>query len=193
MKNLILVKHSLPEIDPTVPAKEWGLSTHGQVRCKVLAEKIAAHSPDVVISSVEPKAVETAQIAARQLGLPFHTFAGLHEHDRTGVEFSDKRVFEARVDDFFKHPGQLVMGNETAEQACARFAAAIAAVENENPNQNIVVVSHGTVITLFVEKMTGLDAFSFWKKLGLPSFVVFSLPKHELMETVEDISYNTSS
>ena len=70
MKNLILVKHSLPEIIPTIPAKEWVLSKPGQVRCEVLAERLESYSPDIVTSSVEPKAVETAQIIARQINKP---------------------------------------------------------------------------------------------------------------------------
>ena len=187
MKNLILVKHSLPEIVPMIPAKEWGLSKSGQVRCKTLAEKLESYSPDIVISSVEPKAVETAQITARQLNKPFRTFEGLHEHDRTGVEFLGKEQFEAKVNVFFMHPDKLVLGRETANQAFERFSKALASVEIEHPNKNIVVVSHGTVITLFVEKFNGLEAFSFWRKLDLPSFVVLSLPQHKLVKTVEGV------
>jgi broad specificity phosphatase PhoE len=56
-----------------------------------------------------------------------------------------------------------------------------------HPGKNIVVVSHGTVITLFVEKFNGIDPFSFWKKLDLPSFVVLSLPQHKLVTTIETI------
>ncbi len=82
---------------PTIPAKEWRLSKSGQVRCKVLAEKLESYRPDVIISSVEPKAIETAQIVAYRLNKPFRTFEGLHEHDRTGGDFLDKEQFEAKV------------------------------------------------------------------------------------------------
>ncbi len=187
MDHLILVKHSLPEIIPAIPAKQWRLSTVGQARCKPLAGKIASYSPTVVISSVEPKAVETAQIIARQMDKSFHTFEGLHEHDRTGVEFVDQERFESQVHDFFEHPDQLVMGRETASQACERFSKALMSIETEYHNKSIVVVSHGTVITLFVERITGQEPFSFWKKLDLPSFVVFSLPKYKLVAAVESI------
>ena len=187
MNHLILVKHSLPEVIPAIPAKQWGLSKAGQARCKTLAEKIAPYSPDILISSVEPKAVETAQIVARQMDKPFRTFEDLHEHDRTGVEFLDQERFESRVHEFFRHPDKLVMGKETASQACERFSKALASIEMEYPGKNAVVVSHGTVITLFVEKVTGLEPFPFWKKLDLPSFVVFSLPGYKLMMTVESV------
>lgn len=187
MKNIILVKHSLPKIVPTIPANEWRLSKSGQFRCKTLAEELKTYAPDVFISSVEPKAIETAQIIAGLLSKPFSIFEGLHEHDRAGVDFLDKEQFEAKVNDFFSHPDRLVFGKETANQAIERFSKALTSVEVKHPDKNIVVVAHGTVITLFVEKSNNLEAFSFWKKLGLPSFVVLSLPHHKLVKTVEGV------
>lgn len=187
MNNLILVKHSLPEIVSTRPAKEWLLSELGRFRCKALSQMLKVYSPDLIVSSVEPKAVETAQIIASQINQPLRVCEGLHEHDRTGVNFLSKEQFEANVNDFFMHPDEWVMGRETAHQACERFSNALASVEKAHPDKNIVVVSHGTVITLFVEKYNRMDPFSFWKKLDLPSFVVLSLPQHQLVTTVETI------
>ena len=80
-----------------------------------------------------------------------------------------------------------MLGKETADQARARFSNALQALQTEYPNQSLAIVSHGTVITLFVEKLTGLEPFPFWKKLGLPSFVVFSLPGLKSVATVESI------
>lgn len=188
MNHLILVKHSLPEIVPALPAKEWTLSEAGRARCQSLAKTLAPYAVDVVISSLEPKAMETAQILAQQLAKPFHTFEGLHEHDRTGVDFLGREQFEAQIHRFFEHPDELVLGRETADQARTRFSGALQSIELEYPDKNIVVVAHGTVITLSVEKFTGLEPFPFWKKLDLPSFVVLSLPGHKLVTTVESIA-----
>jgi broad specificity phosphatase PhoE len=150
-------------------------------------KKIEPYFPNVVISSVEPKAVETAQFIAQEINTSFDTFEGLHEHDRTGVEFLSKEQFEANIHDFFKHPDQFVMRRETANQARQRFCNALTSILKKYPNKNIAVVSHGTVITLFVEKMTAREPFSFWKRLDLPSFVVFSLPQLKLITTVEHV------
>ena len=38
MPKLILVKHSLPAIDPAAPAAEWRLAPEGLRRCERLAE-----------------------------------------------------------------------------------------------------------------------------------------------------------
>lgn len=187
MNQLIIIKHSLPEVIPAIPANQWILSKSGQARCKTLAEKIVSYSPDIFISSIEPKAIETAQIIAGQIDKPCRTSEGLHEHDRAGVEFLSREQFESQVHEFFRQPDQLVMGRETASQARERFANALASIVSEYPDKSIAIVAHGTVITLFVEKVTGLEPYQFWKKLDLPSFVVFSLPGYKLVTVAESI------
>jgi len=187
LKKIILIKHSVPEIISTIPAKEWRLSQPGQARCGALAEKLESFLPDVIFSSVEPKAIETAQIITEKFNKPFSIVNGLQEHDRTNIGFLEKIEFESQVKEFFDKPESLVFGRETASQSLARFSKALSSIESEYPDKNIAVVAHGTVITLFVSKFNAVEAFSFWKKLDLPSFVVLSLPGHKLMKLVESV------
>lgn len=188
MPELILVRHSLPEIVSTLPANQWSLSEAGRRRCKPLADRLVAHHPDVIVTSVEPKAVETGRIVADLLDRPWETMEGLHEHDRRDVGFFESRErFEAAVAEFFAQPGRLIFGRETADQAHQRFGQAIAGVLERYPDQNVVVVTHGTVMTLFVARAAGLEPFPFWKRLGLPAFVVLSLPGLEVLTVVEDV------
>lgn len=117
--------------------------------------------------------------------------AGLHEHDRRDVGFLGAKAFEAAVQRFFDHPDEIVLGKETANAAHARFSRAVAGVVEAHPGRTIAIVAHGTVIALFVSRMTGavgLSAFEFWKRLGLPSFVVLSLPELRLDEVVWSVS-----
>jgi broad specificity phosphatase PhoE len=187
MGNLILVKHSLPEIIPTVPANQWHLSETGRLRCKVLAEKLAYYAPDCIVSSTEPKAIETAQIVADHLHQTSQVVEGLHEHNRSNVAWGSMEQFEAQVAEFFRHPHNLVMGKETAAQAYERFARAVTFVIDTHPNRTIAIVAHGTVITLWVAHAMGVEPFGFWKRWGLPSFVVLSLPKMEWVTVVENV------
>jgi broad specificity phosphatase PhoE len=187
MSKLILVRHSLPEIIPTLPARRWSLSEAGRRRCRPLADRLADYAPDVIVTSDEPKAVETGRIVASALGKPLKTAQGLHEHDRSNVAYGSTEWFEAAVARFFAEPGRLVFGNETADQAHGRFSGAVARVLEEHPKQNVVIVSHGTVMTLFVARMAGLEPFPFWNGLGLPAFVVFSRPELDLVGVVEEV------
>jgi broad specificity phosphatase PhoE len=163
-----------------LPAHQWRLSEEGRFRCKLLADKIHSYSPEVVMSSIEPKAQETAQLVADQLGLSLQTVEGLHEHKRNKVKWLGKAQFELEVARFFKYPEQLVMGEETANQAYERFAAAVTSLIETYTGKNIVVAAHGTVITLFVARKVGIEPFPFWQQLGLPALVVLSLPEMTL-------------
>jgi len=193
--RLILVRHSLPDIDPAVPASQWHLSAEGRLRCRTLADRLAAYAyaPDVVLSSVEPKAVETAQIAARQLGLPCEAVEGLHEHDRSNVVGLDRARFHDAVARLFAQPQELVFGSETAEQARLRFAAAVDGVLRRYPDANVALVTHGTVLSLFVAHAAGVDGYRLWRQLGLPCFVVLSRPDLWLVEVVDDVSSVSSA
>ena len=173
-----------------MPAHEWRLSDAGRLRCKALAAKLSAHSPNIVVSSIEPKAVETSQITANLLGRPFEIAQGLHEHDRGNVGFLGEKQFEAAIAQFFEKTRQLVLGRETADQAHQRFATAIEQAIGEYPGSNLAVVAHGTVITLFTARATGMEPYPLWKQLGLPSFVVMSLPELDLLEVAGHVEEN---
>ena len=80
------------------------------------------------------------------------------------------------------------MGGETAHQASERFARTVAEVTSGSMEQNVVVVTHGTVLALFVAQATGLEPFALWNRLGLPSFVVLRFPPIELISVVEQIA-----
>ena len=73
MPLLILVKHALPQIEPTIPAKQWRLSEEGQHLSRVLARKLVHYELDLIFSSVEPKAMETAHIVATTLEKPMRS------------------------------------------------------------------------------------------------------------------------
>jgi len=169
-------------------ASQWRLSDEGRRRCEPLADRLAAYDLVAIVSSEEPKAVQTGQIVAEALGLTFETVPGLHEHERGVVrDLGSREEFQAQVVRLFEHPGELVLGHETADQAHARFAGAVAHVVQEHPAGNLAIATHGTVMTLFVARTNGLDAVPFWKRLGLPSFVVLTLPSFSLVEVVENV------
>jgi broad specificity phosphatase PhoE len=183
LENLILVKHSLPVIVPDVPANRWELSEEGRSRAARLGASLRSYYPDAIVSSPEPKAQQTAAIVADILGLTFETVDGLQEHERSDVPFIGDS-FQDAVADFFARPSFRVLGRETADQAHDRFAGALARILDPRARETLAVVSHGTVISLYVSRITALDPMPLWKALGLPSYVVLSLPAMNLQEIV---------
>ena len=187
MPRLILIKHAKPQAEADVPPHEWGLSEEGRAACAALADRIAPHGIARIVTSEEPKALETGELVAERLAVPVSTAPGLHEHDRSNVPMLATRDFIAAMALFFKEPRRLVLGKETAEQAAERFERAVAAVVQGHPDENLAIVTHGTVLALFAAARGGADPFLLWRRMGLPSLVVFELPEYRLVEMVEII------
>ena len=183
MQMIVLVKHSLPEIDSTVPANEWHLSREGRVRSQILAEKLVQYDLDVIVSSTEPKAVETAEISARFLKTPVEVVDGLQEHERCNVGFLEKERFEESIGRFFSRPTEFIFGEETADTAYNRFSKAVYELSDRFPQANLALITHGTVLSLFVSRISALEPFALWKQLGLPSWIVLSRPDFGVVET----------
>jgi broad specificity phosphatase PhoE len=187
MRKLILVKHAAPEKLPDVPSHEWPLSAEGRRKSRLLADRLAGHAPAVVVSSVEPKAAETGRVVADALAVPFRTAPGLEEHDRADVPLMATREFISYMELVFRKPDELVLGGETADQALTRFAAAVDTALAAEADRDVAVVTHGTVLALYAGRKAGLDPFQLWRRLGLPSFMVFELPAWRVEETCESV------
>ena len=135
----------------------------------------------------QPKAVETAEILAAALGVPHEVAADLHEHDRSNVPQMPTREFISSVALFFKRPTELVLGRETAEQARRRMTVAMDRILSANEGRDVAVVTHGTVLALYLAPLLEGDEFDLWRRLGLPSYVVLDAEKMEAIETVERV------
>jgi broad specificity phosphatase PhoE len=190
LSKLILVKHSKPEIRREVPSAKWTLSDEGRARCRPLAERLRTYSPTAVITSTEPKAIETGHIVATLLGLEINKEAGLHEHEREHVKVETLEIFHRRVEEFFSSPTELVFGSETADQAHERFSVALTNLL-QSYSESTVVVTHGTVLSLFVGRKTGMAPLSLWRRLGLPSYVVLDRSSLQIIEIVDEITAPT--
>jgi broad specificity phosphatase PhoE len=176
VQKLILIKHAPPAIVPGTPPEQWKLSENGRALCIPLAEAIAPHQPTVIVSSEEPKAAETAQLVAERLGIPWRTAPGLHEHDRSNVPHMRTGEFISAMELFFRRPNELVLGKETAAEAKRRFATAVSNIAAIEPDGNVAIVSHGTVIALLLEQDGQTPPFQIWRAMGLPSLAVLALP-----------------
>jgi len=165
--RLILVKHSAVDVVPDQPPATWRLSADGRARCAALADRLAPFRPERITSSVEPKARETAELVAARLGIPLGTAPDLHEHDRRNTAFLGANVFDAAVARFFAEPDALVLGHETAAAAARRFDRAVVAVAAESTGETTcVIVTHGTVIALFVAAHAGIEPLGLWRELS---------------------------
>ncbi|MEL6404783.1 MAG: histidine phosphatase family protein [Chloroflexota bacterium] len=187
--KLLLVKHSKVNHNADQKPKDWELSDEGLARCDQLAKHLASYAPKQIFSSAMPKAQQTATHVVNALGdLPVVSNALLNEHSReSNAPYVSDADFRARVQTLFAQPKTAVYGDESAYTALKRFSEGIQfVVQNVDPNENVVVVAHGTVITLFVAQHNTIDAYDFWGKLSLPSIVALDMPDMTLDFVIED-------
>ncbi|TAJ71683.1 MAG: histidine phosphatase family protein [Phenylobacterium sp.] len=177
--SLILVRHGRPVIDRDIPPPQWGLCPEGRDAVAALAEKLIPFGAKAAISSPEPKALQTAEIIGQRLGLAVEVEHGLHEHKRQHVSFGTEEEFRQRIAQVFANPQAPAPGGESAEQACERLAAALA----KHTVRPLLAVTHGTVLSLYVAKLLGLDAHDLWRNLHTPDAFVFDA-NGELIERI---------
>lgn len=165
---LILVRHGRPAIDPDTPPPTWPLCEEGRQGCEKIIERVTALKPTRAVASPEPKALQTAQILAAPLGLEVEIDPGLHEHKRPHASFGSEQEFRDSIAQAFANPAEASPGGESPEEACARFAAALA----RHKGAPLLAVSHGTVMSLYLADKLGLDAHDLWRSLHMPDVFV---------------------
>ena len=183
----MLVRHAMPEVSRDQPAREWPLSDAGRTSCAVLAERLRAHEPAIVISSLEPKARETGRLVADALDVLWHTAEDLHEHARPDEPWLGSADFDDRVRQFFAQPRERVFGSETAAEATERFGRAVDGLLKLHRGESLAVVAHGTVISLYLQARCQLDGFATWQALGLPSFIALDRANLGIVEVATQV------
>jgi broad specificity phosphatase PhoE len=174
-RRLLLIRHAAPLILQDAPAREWPLSEEGQRACEEFAGRLTEYRLTAIISSAEAKARETAAILAARLGLTPDVDTGLNEQRRDNVPYMGRADFEAAIRRLFVEPDTLVFGQETATQAYTRFAGAVQRALAAHPNEDVALVTHGTVMTLFAERHAGVEPSVFWQALTMPDLITLAV------------------
>jgi broad specificity phosphatase PhoE len=151
------ITHPQVQIDANVPVPEWGLSEIGRARALAMLEQPWVGSIRRVVSSAERKAIETAEILARQLGLTVELRERMHENDRSATGFLPPPEFEAVADRFFANPHKSIRGWERAIDAQQRIVSEVEAVLDAAVGGDIAFVGHGGVGTLLLLSLSNRE------------------------------------
>lgn len=140
--------HPQVRIDPAVPVPQWGLSDIGRARVEALTKRQRIHVFRRIVASEETKAIETAEILARALGLELEVLPDLHENDRSATGFLPPDEFERVADQFFAQPDESIRGWEKARDAQNRIVKAVTSIIANRPETPTLFIGHGGVGTL---------------------------------------------
>ncbi len=184
MTELVLVRHAASRPQADVPASKWRLREGTGESIRTLASRLQPLELDLVVASIEPKAVATGRGLARHLELPFASAPRLHEHERGNLPLLDEDAWQGTVRRFFRHPDVLVFGRETATEARERFRDGLQTAIERNRGARPAVVAHGTVMSLLVAGPSGLDPYELWRNLRMPEAWVVRWPEMTLQRRI---------
>ena len=151
------ITHPQVQIDANVPVPEWGLSDIGRARALVMLQQLWVGSVRRVVSSAERKAIETAEILGRHLGLAVEVRETMHENDRSATGFLPPPEFEAVADQFFANPHKSIRGWERAIDAQQRIVSEAETVLGAADTGDIAFVGHGGVGTLLLLSLSNRE------------------------------------
>jgi broad specificity phosphatase PhoE len=159
---MILLRHAEPRILHGSPAEQWPLTERGRSAARALGGSITRKSTaSIVWTSPERRAFETAQLTGNWLELRV----------RTQLSEVKKPWYAASSDHAEAAAGYLrgepMEGWESSDMVVARIAQLETAFSSGE--EDVIVVSHGLLITTWLDRVIGLDdPFEFWANLRTP-------------------------
>lgn len=155
--ELVLVRHAHPE-NPAPPESrsDPGLSETGRMQAAAVARRLESSEWAALYTSPQRRAVETAAVVADRLGLRPVTRPGLAEFDegRPYLHLEDLLAGGNDIMAAFRREDFSAYGTDAATIR-RKAVDAIEAIIAAHPGQQVVVVTHGTVINAFTGAFLG--------------------------------------
>ncbi len=150
-----------------------GLSDAGRREAQRVADLLEGHDVAAIISSPYTRAIQTVQPLADRLGMTIEIDPDLRERHLSSGPLDDFTAWlEATWRDFhLAHPGC-----ESNGAAQARVRRAIRRIAASGDSRDVVIATHGTVLSLFLRTLDPAVDFEFWARMSLPDIYVVTTP-----------------
>lgn len=185
-QTIWVARHGTREdfLDPTwhLRAKrpfDPALSRSGHQQAQELAHHLQDQPIDLIFASPYYRTLQTASYSASKLGLPLRPEWGIAEHLQnvqalpdiiTPEEASAEFPFLDWVHESVAHPTY----PESTAAACERAATAVYTLANQHPKQNLLFVSHATIVVGIVRQLTNIQ-----RRINVPVCSLFELRRQE--------------
>ena len=167
MATLYLIRHPLTQPDPAQPASQWALAPAGHEQVAALVAAPLWNIVTRIYTSGHGKARIVGEAIHHAHDIPHTVIDDLQEAQRD--HFLDNEQFLAAQQRFFAEPDRAPVPEwEMARAAGERFARAMQQILTTHPAaESLAVVSHATVLTLYVARLRGeAPSFDFWQTIG---------------------------
>ena len=170
--SLYFLRHAETKIKPEIPAREWNLTKAGRLSTQQLVESQVFDKIDGIIYSSEKKAKQTAAIISKVVAVDSYELPEIDELRRDHEGFLSNNEYRSRVRATLTDWGRNEPGWESGEDALRRFLDGIRRINIMFYNKNILIITHGLVLTLYFSSLKnfGNIAFERWAQLKFLSW-----------------------
>ncbi|MHB8106210.1 MAG: histidine phosphatase family protein [Candidatus Cryosericum sp.] len=175
MTTLVIVRHGHTALNRDGPNESFRgtmdipLDERGLHEAQITADAVAARwKPSALYSSTVPRAMVTAQIIAKPLGLPVMPEPGLLDMNYgawTGLTIEEARPrWPKLIDTLLNSPGRLrAPGGDSMQGIRKRAVHAVKRIAMDHDGETVVLVTHTLVIRLILLGIMGLPTNDFFR------------------------------
>jgi len=173
MNAYIFLRHAKTKKDPLKHATQWELEEDALEVLNTHIQDDVFKDVDMVITSTEPKAIATAKPIAKHSGLEITSQDSFNEIKREEDFLTDKE-FLIQKQTQLESLDTAVGGPESGRKALQRFEHGLQLLEEMHTDKTMVIVSHGTVLSLYFASLLGTlgTVFERWGQLKFCAFGV---------------------
>jgi uncharacterized phosphatase len=194
MTRFFLVRHGETEwnrLRKIQGISDIPLNDTGRSQAAALGDILSKHRFDLIVSSPLSRALETAQIVARKLGMP----APLVIQDLVERNYGEAEGSSGLELDTLYPPGTEIPGREDRADVTKRVVRTLHDLAIRHPEAEILAVAHGAVIRCVVdyaapgeysEPITNCSVHSFSHVAGSLELVAFDDPMEVLSHELAD-------
>ena len=197
MTRFFLVRHGETEwnrLRKIQGISDIPLNDTGRSQAAALGDILSKHRFDLIVSSPLSRALETAQIVARKLGMP----APLVIQDLVERNYGEAEGSSGLELDTLYPPGTEIPGREDRADVTKRVVRTLHDLAIRHPEADILAVAHGAVIRCVVdyaapgeysEPITNCSVHSFSHVAGSLELVAFDDPMEVLSHELADAEF----
>lgn len=157
--NIYLIRHGRQ--NNKLCNVDISLSKEGETQADLLGKRLENYHVDALYSSDLLRAIQTAEIINKHLGLTPYIRKELREISFGKLEGKTNEYIHEHFSDFLKNKDMLTTdipypGGENGEDVCNRMYPVIEEIARSGL-KNVVIVTHGNAIRALITRILGID------------------------------------
>lgn len=168
IKKLTILRHFKPNIDKSKPVAEWELNEEGKESMQKVLDEDIFKDINKIISSVEGKAKITAFAISKKYSIPVEESEEIAEVDRSKVGFIEGDYADA-VRQYLTESEEFKYRWEDISEVRKRVRSFIQKLENEE--ENVLVISHGMLLSIMLSKYFEENIIEYWRSLTMGKII----------------------